>query len=100
NTRVLLDEAVDIDPAGKTVVLQDGEQIAYDSLIIATGSKGSYFGHDEWRKYAPPVKGIENATTIRHKLLFAFESAERISDPAEREAWLTFVIVGAGATGV
>jgi len=99
NTRVLLDEAVDIDPTGKTVVLHD-ERIAYDSLIIATGSKGSYFGHDAWSKYAPPVKGIENATTIRHKLLFAFESAERISDPAERQAWLTFVIVGAGATGV
>ncbi len=100
NTRVLLDEAVDIDPASRQVILREGAQLGYDSLIVSTGSQSSYFGHDAWSKYAPPLKGVEDATAIRHKLLFGFESAERINDPAERAAWLTFVIVGGGATGV
>ena len=100
NARVLLDEAVDINPAAKQVILRDGSHLGYDSLIVSTGSQSTYFGHDAWSTYAPPLKGVEDATAIRHKLLFGFESAERISDPAEREAWLTFVIVGGGATGV
>jgi NADH:ubiquinone reductase (H+-translocating) len=101
NTNVLLGEAVDIDPQGKKVILRDGAEIAYDTLIAATGSQGSYFGHDEWKEWAPGLKSIEDATAIRHKLLFAFEAAERVHDlPEERRAWLTFVIVGAGATGV
>jgi NADH:quinone reductase (non-electrogenic) len=100
NTSVLLGEAVDIDPAAKRVVLKDGAAIPYDSLIVATGSQGSYFGHDEWRTWAPYPKTIEDATTIRHKILLAFEAAERITDPVERCSWLTFVIVGAGPTGV
>ena len=100
NTRVLLGEAVDIDPAVKRVLLKDGSEVPYDSLIVATGSQSSFFGHDEWREWAPPLKTIEDATLIRHKILLAFEAAERTSDPRERAQWLTFVIVGAGATGV
>jgi NADH dehydrogenase len=100
NTRVLLGDAVDIDPEAKRVLLRDGGHVDYDSLIVATGSQSAYFGHDEWREWAPSLKSIEEATQIRHKILLAFEVAERISDPDERRAWLTFVIVGAGATGV
>lgn len=100
NTEVLMGEAVDIDPAAKSIQLKDGGSIPYDSLIVATGSEGSYFGHDEWRKWAPSLKSIEDATLIRHKILAAFEAAERTSDPVERRAWLTFVIVGGGPTGV
>ncbi|HMF79189.1 MAG TPA: NAD(P)/FAD-dependent oxidoreductase [Bryobacteraceae bacterium] len=100
NTNVLLGEAVDIDPVEKTVLLKDGATVPYDYLIVATGSQGTYFGHDEWSAWAPNLKNIDDATIIRHKLLLAFEAAERSTDPAERTAWLTFVIVGAGPTGV
>jgi len=100
NTRVLLGTVVDVDPESKHVTLKDGAVLEYDSLIVATGSQTSYFGHNEWKEWAPGLKSIEEATTIRHKILYAFEVAERISDPAQRRAWLTFVIVGAGPTGV
>ena len=100
NTNVLLGEAVDIDPVEKTVLLKDGATVPYDYLIVATGSQGTYFGHDEWSAWAPNLKNIDDASIIRHKLLLAFEAAERSTDPAERTAWLTFVIVGAGPTGV
>jgi NADH dehydrogenase len=100
NTSVLLGEATDIDPTAKKLSLKDGASIPYDSLIVATGSQGSYFGHDEWKTWAPGLKTIEDATTIRHKILVAFEAAERISDPVERHTWLTFVVVGGGPTGV
>src|ERR1700744_5690259 len=100
NTEFLLGEAVDIDPATRIVSLKDGAQVEYDSLIVATGSESSFFGHNEWRDFAPPLKTVEDATEVRHKILVAFEEAERASTPAERRAWLTFVIVGAGATGV
>jgi NADH dehydrogenase len=100
NTQVLLGEAVDIDPTAKQISLKDGATIPYDSLIVASGSQGSYFGHDEWKVWAPGLKSVEDATTIRHKILLAFEAAERTTDPVERAAWLTFVIVGAGPTGV
>ncbi|HEX7359801.1 MAG TPA: NAD(P)/FAD-dependent oxidoreductase [Bryobacteraceae bacterium] len=100
NTRVLLGDAVDIDPQAHTVSLRDGAALGYDSLIVATGSQGSYFGHDQWREFAPNLKTIEDATLMRRRILLAFESAERASDPEERRAWLTFVIVGGGATGV
>lgn len=100
NTRVLLGEAVDIDPDAKQVLLKDGERIPYDSLIVATGSQSNYFGHNDWSKWAPSLKSIEEAIAIRHKILLAFEAAERSSDAEERKAWLTFLIVGAGATGV
>ena len=100
NTRVLLGEVVDLDPVSKRVVLADGASIEYDSLIVAAGSQTFYYGHDAWREWAPGMKSIEEATNIRHKILYAFEVAERLSDPLQRRAWLTFVIVGAGATGV
>jgi len=100
NTRVLLGTLEDIDPESKHVFLADGASLPYDSLIVATGSQSFYFGHDEWREWAPGLKSIEDATDIRHKILYAFEVAERISDPVQRRAWLTFVIVGAGPTGV
>src|SRR4029450_5555367 len=100
NTRVLLGEVVDLDPVSKHVVLAHGPRFAYDSLIAAAGSQTSYYGHDAWRAWAPGMKSVEEATNIRHKILYAFEVAERVTDPVQRRAWLTFVIVGAGATGV
>jgi NADH dehydrogenase len=100
NTRVWLGTVVDVDPDSKHVTLADGFIVPYDSLIIAAGSETSHFGHNDWQQWAPGLKSIEEATTIRHKILYAFEVAERLSDPKERRAWLTFVIVGAGATGV
>jgi NADH:ubiquinone reductase (H+-translocating) len=100
NTQVLLGDAIDIDPVEQSVELRDGARIGYDSLIVATGSQGSYFGHNEWAPWAPALKTVEDATMIRHKVLVAFEAAERFTDPEERRAWLTFVIVGAGPTGV
>jgi NADH dehydrogenase len=100
NTRVLLGEATDVDPSTKQVLLKDGGIVDYDWLIVSTGSQTAYFGHDAWREWAPSLKSVEEATMIRHKILLAFEAAERTQDPAERTAWLTFVIVGAGATGV
>jgi NADH dehydrogenase len=100
NVEVLLGEAVDIDPAAKTVLLTDGGVFPYDTLIIATGSQTSYYGNDQWRENAPSLKSVEEATTMRHKLLYAFERAERAETEAEERAWLTFVIVGAGATGL
>jgi NADH dehydrogenase len=99
NARVLLGDAVDLDAENRKLILADGE-VPYDSLIVATGAQNFFFGHNEWEKLAPGLKSIEDATAIRHKLLFAFEAAERESDPALRRAWLTFVIVGAGPTGV
>ena len=100
NTRVWLGTVADIDPDSKRVLLSDGAVIPYDSLIVAAGSDTSYYGHNEWQKCAPGLKSIEEATAIRHKILYAFEVAERICDPVQRRAWLTFVIVGAGPTGV
>jgi NADH dehydrogenase len=100
NAEVLLGEAVDIDPDAKRVILRDGAALEYDSLIVATGSKTSYYGKDEWRTWAPSLKTVEEATAIRHKILYAFEWAERADSEAEARKWLTFVIVGAGATGL
>jgi NADH:ubiquinone reductase (H+-translocating) len=100
NTEVLLGDAFDIDPVARNVVLRDGGVFPYDSLIIATGSQTSYYGKDQWREDAPSLKTVEEATAIRHKLLYAFERAERSATEEEARAWLTFVIVGAGATGL
>lgn len=100
NTQVLLGEAVDINPDTKCVALLDGAILPYDSLIVATGSKTSYYGHDSWRQWAPSLKTVEEATAIRHKILFAFEWAERAASEEEARRWLTFVIIGAGATGL
>ena len=90
---------MDVHPASKLVRLADGARLPYDSLIVATGSQSSYHGHDEWREWAPSLKSIEEAISVRHKIYYAFEVAERV-EPAQRRAWLTFVIVGAGPTGV
>jgi len=100
NTQVLLGEAADIDPDAKRVILRDGGVFPYDSLIVATGSQTSYYGNDAWREWAPSLKSVEEATAIRHKILYAFECAERSTNEEDARAWLTFVIVGAGATGM
>ncbi|MGB0001152.1 MAG: FAD-dependent oxidoreductase, partial [Candidatus Acidiferrales bacterium] len=98
NTTVLLGEAIDIDPATHQVILSDGA-IGYDTLVVATGSSHQYFGHDEWEKFAPGLKTIEDATDMRARILLAFEAAERETDPEKLKEWMTFVIVGAGPTG-
>ncbi len=100
NTSVLLGEAVDVDSRAKRVILLDGATFEYDSLIVATGTQTSYYGNDSWREWAPSLKSVEDATAIRHKILYAFERAERAATPEEARAWLTFVIIGAGATGL
>ena len=99
NVSVIMAEAVAVDVPGRRVALADGE-IAYDSLIVATGATHSYFGNDGWAPHAPGLKTIEDALEIRRRVLSAYESAEREPDPARRREWMTFVIVGAGATGV
>jgi NADH dehydrogenase len=99
NTRVLMGEVVNFDLPGRQVLLKDGSE-SYDSLIVATGTRDQYFGHPEWAPYAPGLKSIEEATTIRRRILSAFERAERVADADERQSLLTFVIVGGGPTGV
>ena len=100
NVRVLLAEAQQIDVHQRVVVLDHDETLSYDYLIVATGLKNDYFGHPEWEPHAPGLKTLYEALEIRHRVLLAFEAAERISDPDERRAFLTFVVVGGGATGV
>ena len=99
NTEVLLAEVLDLDTTNRRVILRDG-QAGYDTLIVATGAGHSYFSHDDWEPLAPALKTIEDATEIRRRILLAFEKAEREPDPDLRRAWLTFVVVGAGPTGV
>jgi len=100
NAAVLLAEVTDINPVGKRIIYRGGD-LSYDSLIVATGSTHHYFGHDEWEKFAPGLKSIEDATEMRRRIFNAFETAERaITTPEEVQAWLTFVIVGGGPTGV
>ncbi len=99
NATVLMEEVQGVDPAQKLLHTNYGD-VAYDYLVIATGAKHSYFGHDEWADYAPGLKRIEDATRIRRSILIAFEQAELTTDAAERRRLLTFVIVGGGATGV
>ena len=96
----LLGAAAGVDTAAREVLLEDGGRIRYDSLVLATGARHAYFGHDEWEPFAPALKTLEDATSIRRRILLSFERAERESDAALRSAWLTFVIVGGGATGV
>ena len=100
NTTVLLGDAQQILPAEKQVVLEDGSKLGYDYLIVATGTTHSYFGHDDWAPYAPGLKTLADALEIRRRVLLGFERAERETDPARRAAWLTFVVIGAGPTGV
>ena len=87
-------------PTDKRVLLEDGDALPYDTLVLATGARHAYFGHDEWEPFAPGLKTLEDATTLRRRILVAFERAERETDPERRAALLTFVIIGAGPTGV
>ncbi|GAA3112147.1 NAD(P)/FAD-dependent oxidoreductase [Rhizobium viscosum] len=96
----LLGEVNGVDAQAKTVSLRSGMVLNYDTLVLATGATHAYFGHDEWEPVAPGLKTLEDATTIRRRMLLAFERAEVESDPAARDAYLTFSIVGAGPTGV
>jgi NADH dehydrogenase len=100
NTTVLMGEATSIDAKGKAVLLEDGSRLPYDYLIVATGAAHSYFGRDEWAPFAPGLKTLEDALEIRRRVLIAFERAERETDPVRRAAWLTFVVIGGGPTGV
>jgi NADH dehydrogenase/putative oxidoreductase len=99
NVRILLGGVTGVDTAAKTVRLAH-QVIAYDHLVLATGAQHSYFGHDDWAAFAPGLKTIEDSTAIRRRLLLAFEEAEGAEAAADRQAWLTFVIVGGGPTGV
>lgn len=100
NTEVLMAEVERVDPDRRVAVLEDGSELPYDYLILATGARHSYFGHPEWESAAPGLKSIEDALEIRRRFLTAFEKAERATNDAERVAYLTFVIVGGGPTGV
>ena len=99
NVTVLLGEVTEIDKAARVVHFAEGS-LPYDLLVVAAGATHSYFGHDDWEKFAPGLKTIEDATEVRARLLYAFEAAEREPDPVRRRAWLTFVVIGGGATGV
>ena len=100
NTRVLLGEVVHVDRARRLVDLADGRHVPYDWLVVATGARHAYFGHDEWEPFAPGLKKIDDATEIRRRVLLAFEKAETETDAEARKALLTFAIVGGGPTGV
>ena len=100
NVEVILAEASAVDVQGRRVALSDGGSVAYDFVIVAAGATHAYFGHDAWRPIAPGLKTLEDALEIRRRVLMAFERAERESDPARRRALLTFVLIGAGPTGV
>jgi len=100
NTTVFLGEVRGVELAKRVVRLENGDELGYDYLILAPGTTHSYYGHDEWAPFAPGLKTLEDALEIRRRVLLAFERAERESDPVRRAAWLTFVVVGGGATGV
>ena len=100
NTTVLLGEARALDLAARRLRLADGESLGWDTLVLATGAGHHYFGRPEWQRLAPGLKTVEDATEIRRRVLSAFEAAEREPDPRARGAWLTFVVVGGGPTGV
>ncbi len=99
NVHVLMDEVMDIDPQQQQIRLR-GESLPYDTLIIATGVSHHYFGNDDWATSAPGLKTVEDALEMRRRIFLAFEAAEREPDPEKRKAWLTFVVVGGGPTGV
>ena len=99
NTQVLMEEAIDLDPERQVVMLK-GKELPYDSLIVATGVSHHYFGNDQWKQAAPGLKTVEDALEMRRRIFMAFEAAEKEPDPEKRAAWLTFVIVGGGPTGV
>ena len=99
NVNVLLDEVTGVDLANRSITLRDG-QLTYDYLVLATGGRTSYFGHDEWEKFAPGLKDLDDAVEIRRRVLLAFEAAEKETDATRRRELLTFVVVGGGPTGV
>ena len=100
NLTTLLGEVTHINTAQRLVQLRDGSALAYDHLIVAAGATHSYFGHDDWAPHAPGLKTLDDAFEIRRRVLLAFESAEKESDPTRRAAWLTFAVIGGGPTGV
>ena len=100
NAEVVLAEVRSIDTSARRVVFADGGESTYDYLVVATGARHSYFGHDDWEVLAPGLKSIEDALEIRQRVLLAFERAERETDVVRRHAFLTFVVVGGGPTGV
>ena len=99
NTEVLMAEVTGVDRANQQVLIDGNRSVAYDYLVIATGARHSYFGHEEWEPLAPGLKSISDATEVRRRILVAFEQAELEPDPEKRAALLTIVIVGAGPTG-
>ncbi len=100
NSRVVLAEVARIDLDARAVHFTDGDAVAYDHLLLATGAKTAYFGHPEWEQFAPGLKALDDAVEIRRRVLMAFERAEREADEARRRELLTFVVIGAGPTGV
>lgn len=100
NATVLMAEVRGLDAGRRVVLLDDGTELGYDFLVVATGATHSYFGHEDWAVHAPGLKTLDDALEIRRRVLIAFERAERELDPARRAPWLTFVVIGAGATGV
>ena len=100
NVTTLLGEVTAIDVQSRQVLLDDGPAIGYDHLIVAVGATHSYFGHDDWAQFAPGLKTLDDAFEIRRRILLAFEAAEKEPDPAQRDAWLTFTVIGGGPTGV
>jgi NADH dehydrogenase len=100
NVTTLLGDVAGVNGPEKKVLLADGEAIAFDTLVLATGARHAYFGHDEWEPFAPGLKTIEDATAIRRRILSAFEHAERATNKALRAKFLTFVVIGGGPTGV
>jgi NADH:ubiquinone reductase (H+-translocating) len=100
NVTVLMGEVVDIDASAHSVHFENGDRLGYDHLIVASGATHGYFGNDHWAQFAPGLKTLEDAFEIRRRVLLAFEHAERETDAATREPWLTFAVIGAGPTGV
>ena len=100
NAKVVMAEVTDVDPEQRLVVLDQAERLAYDSLIVACGAETSYFDHPEWQDVTFGLKTLPDALALRNRIYSAFEAADRADDPAVRDAWMTFVVVGGGATGV
>jgi len=100
NTRVLMDEVIDINAADHSLTLRGGTEVAYDYLVVAAGASHSYMGNPQWERNAPGLKSLGDALEIRKRVLNAYEEAERATNPVEQAAWLTFVVVGSGPTGV
>lgn len=99
NTKVLMEEVLDVDPQRQVIQLKN-QEIPYDTLVMATGVSHHYFGNEHWRETAPGLKTIEDALEMRRRIFMSFETAEKETDPERRQAWMTFVIVGGGPTGV